>query len=96
MAADEGTSDAGWRWNSQRDETPPIIKPHTGPAARPQDSVVVDVASVAQCHDDDQRHVVSDGVDNPVVADANAEAGPPPRGRDDGGRGSSASRAMAP
>ena len=80
MAADEGTSDAGWRRNSVRCETTTDHQaPHSAGCSPSPDSVVVDIASVAQRHDDDQEHVVSDGVDNPVIADANAQTVPAPK-----------------
>jgi hypothetical protein len=49
-----------------------------GQAHRPV-LVVVDLASVAERHDYDQEQVVSDGVDDPVIADPNAETGPAPK-----------------
>jgi len=38
-------------------------------------SSVVDLASVAERDDDDQEHVVVDGVDDAIVTDPNAESG---------------------
>lgn len=38
-------------------------------------SAVVDVATVRERDDDDEEHVVLDGVDDAVVTDPNAESG---------------------
>jgi hypothetical protein len=41
---------------------------------------VIDIASMAQGHDNDQQHVVGNRVDDAVVPHTNAIARPPPKG----------------